>query len=282
MTANFGFEVPVADDAYWNAVSDFYAFLPTMNDAGVSGYYIVSPQGIENDTSSAFAGGTLFFANQTDAQEARELFSPLLSTWEKGLGYPPELQFTHEPSMTSYFARVLNASDYTGAGSVLGSRLISRELLETPDGPDAVAQALRDLNAGPNDTILGNLVVGGQVARNADMVDNSINPAWRKALSHQLISRGWSEEQPPGVQKAVEDEVTNVQVPILKSLEPGDMGAYVNEADSHEPDFQQSLWGNKYERLYEIKQEWDPTGLFIVRLGVGSEDWDDVGFCRIN
>lgn len=98
---------------------------------------------------------------------------------------------------------------------------------------------------------------------------------------HQSLVRRWSEKDPPEVQKAIEDEITNVQTPVLKSLEPGKMGAYVNEVDSHEPDFQESLWGENYERLYEIKQEWDPRGLFIVRLGVGSKDWDDAGLCRV-
>jgi hypothetical protein len=39
------------------------------------------------------------------------------------------------------------------------------------------------------------------------------------------------------------------------------------------------FWGGNYERLYNIKQEGDPRGLFISRKGVGSEDWDDVGLC---
>lgn len=253
-----------------------------MSDAGVSGYFIAGPKGTPDSNNSAVGGGMLYFINQTDSDKAQELFSPLLSNWEDGLGYRPELKLTQEPKATSYFARVLNGSDYTGAGAALGSRLISRELLETDDGPRAVAQALKDLDAGPTDVLLSNIVVGGQVARNADLVDNAVNPAWRKAMVHQLINRGWPGNQPPEVQKAIEDEITNVQTPILKSLEPGKMGAYVNEVDSHEPDFQQSLWGENYERLYEIKQEWDPSGLFIARLGVGSEDWDDAGFCRIN
>jgi hypothetical protein len=82
-------------------------------------------------------------------------------------------------------------------------------------------------------------------------------------------------------QQKTRDEVTNMQVPILKSLEPGKMGAYLNEADSQEPNFQQSFWGDNYARLYAIKQKWDTLGLFIVRRGVGSEDWDDDGLCRL-
>lgn len=44
-------------------------------------------------------------------------------------------------------------------------------------------------------------------------------------------------------------------------------------------DLHQSFWGSNYPRLYQIKQKWDPEGLFIVRTGVGSEDWDAEGLC---
>jgi hypothetical protein len=59
------------------------------------------------------------------------------------------------------------------------------------------------------------------------------------------------------------------------------MGAYLNEANAYEKDFQSSFWGDNYNRLYKIKQKWDPTGLFITRSGVGSEDWDTEGLCRV-
>ena len=59
------------------------------------------------------------------------------------------------------------------------------------------------------------------------------------------------------------------------------MGSYLNEADSEEPDFQKSFWGDNYSRLYNIKRKWDPHGVFVVRKGVGSENWDDKGLCRL-
>lgn len=156
MVANIEIGRPTADEEYWNAVRDFYAFLPTMNDAGVSGYFIVKPQGKADDgTSSAFGGGQLYFVNQTDPDKAQELLSPILTSWKKGLDYRPEFRLTQEPKATSYLARILSGSDDTGGGAAMGSRLISRELLDTADGPAAVAQAFKDLDVGPTDEFLG-------------------------------------------------------------------------------------------------------------------------------
>jgi hypothetical protein len=50
----------------------------------------------------------------------------------------------------------------------------------------------------------------------------------------------------------------------------------------NEPDFQTTLFGDNYGRLTAIKEKYDPTSLFIVRVGVGSEKWDKHGLCRVD
>jgi FAD/FMN-containing dehydrogenase len=59
-----------------------------------------------------------------------------------------------------------------------------------------------------------------------------------------------------------------------------DTGAYVNECDYFQPDWQRAFWGPHYPRLARIKRRYDPTGLFTVHHGVGSEDWSADGFVR--
>ena len=60
-----------------------------------------------------------------------------------------------------------------------------------------------------------------------------------------------------------------------------DAGSYVAESGFFEPKWQTSYWGANYPRLLAIKQKYDPSGLFFVRHGVGSEAWDDAGFTRV-
>jgi hypothetical protein len=57
-------------------------------------------------------------------------------------------------------------------------------------------------------------------------------------------------------------------------------GAYVNECDYFQPNWQSAFWGPNYSRLAEIKRRYDPDGLFIVHHGVGSEDWSADGFTK--
>jgi FAD/FMN-containing dehydrogenase len=57
-------------------------------------------------------------------------------------------------------------------------------------------------------------------------------------------------------------------------------GAYVNECDYFQPDWQRAFWGENHVRLARIKRRYDPDGLFFVHHGVGSEAWSPDGFSR--
>jgi FAD/FMN-containing dehydrogenase len=58
-------------------------------------------------------------------------------------------------------------------------------------------------------------------------------------------------------------------------------GAYVNECDYFQDDWQRAFWGPNYPRLARIKRRYDPDGLFTVHHGVGSEAWSADGFTRL-
>ena len=60
-------------------------------------------------------------------------------------------------------------------------------------------------------------------------------------------------------------------------------GAYFSEGDYFEPDWQENFWGTEnYDRLLSIKTTWDLEGLFYCHNCVGSEFWEEGGFCTAN
>jgi FAD/FMN-containing dehydrogenase len=65
----------------------------------------------------------------------------------------------------------------------------------------------------------------------------------------------------------------------LLACAPG-AGSYVNETDYFQDDWQHAFWGPNYPRLAAVKRRYDPTGLFTVHHGVGSEGWSADGFTR--
>jgi Berberine and berberine like len=67
----------------------------------------------------------------------------------------------------------------------------------------------------------------------------------------------------------------------LRKLVP-EPGSYLAETSYFERDWQKSFWGSNYPRLRQIKDKYDPDGLFFVHHGVGSEDWSADGFEKLS
>ncbi|KAF9254073.1 hypothetical protein L218DRAFT_887159, partial [Marasmius fiardii PR-910] len=65
-------------------------------------------------------------------------------------------------------------------------------------------------------------------------------------------------------------KVTSVYDAALKKLAPNP-GAYVNEADSNEPDFEKAIYGANYNRLLDIKDRWDPEQVLYGSIVVGGD-----------
>jgi FAD binding domain/Berberine and berberine like len=58
-------------------------------------------------------------------------------------------------------------------------------------------------------------------------------------------------------------------------------GSYVSEGNFFNDLWQTSFWGSNYPRLAKVKKKYDPSGLFFVHHGVGSEEWSADGFTRL-
>lgn len=72
----------------------------------------------------------------------------------------------------------------------------------------------------------------------------------------------------------------NAAMNELRKLVPNH-GSYVSESNYFEPDWRSAFWGANYARLRQVKDKYDPDGLFFVHHGVGSEDWSPDGFTRL-
>ena len=273
----------VESSVFWDAITQFHASLPALNDAGGSGYYFIMPQlDISGKQVSAMAL-VLMFPNTSDTTMVDRLYHPLVSRLNSTSGVMVQYASFPLPSIGTVFSKILipgpvGTSDDTGTVNLLGSRLFSHDLLISKEGPARLIKALKSLGT----SLIGHVVAGGAVAANGKTIDSAVNPAWRRAITHIVVGDNWPVNATLAEQEAVQNKITNVYVPALRAVEgEHEMGAYVNEANAYEKGFQASFWGKNYPRLYRIKQKWDPAGLFISRKGVGSEDWDDAGLCRV-
>ncbi|QIW09853.1 FAD-binding protein [Francisella sp. LA112445] len=81
----------------------------------------------------------------------------------------------------------------------------------------------------------------------------------------------------PEIKKKVDDIYKAMS--MIQNLAP-DAGTYANEADYFQKNWQKIFWGNNYPRLLDIKNKYDPHGLFYCHHCVGSEYWQDGGMCK--
>jgi FAD/FMN-containing dehydrogenase len=117
--------------------------------------------------------------------------------------------------------------------------------------------------------------------------DTATNPAVVDAFALAIIAGGG---QPafPGLPSPAPDlavarrhagHINRAMDELLKVAGPS--GSYLSESDFFETAWQRSFWGPNYARLAAVKAKYDPTGLFFVHHGVGSESWSADGFTRL-
>ncbi|HEX9284331.1 MAG TPA: FAD-binding oxidoreductase [Nitrospirales bacterium] len=117
--------------------------------------------------------------------------------------------------------------------------------------------------------------------------DTATNPAVLNAFALAIIAGGGPPAFPgiPGHEPDVPAarqrarEIGIAMDELLKVVTQA--GSYVSESDFFERSWQQSFWGSNYPRLAALKKKYDPTGLFFVHHGVGSEEWSADGFTRL-
>ena len=127
-------------------------------------------------------------------------------------------------------------------------------------------------------------LAGAPAAEIAAARDTATNPAVLNAFALAIIA-GAGSAQYPGMPSAAfdlaeaRDHARSIDkaMATLKKVAP-ETSAYVSESDYFQSNWQTAFWGVNHVRLAQVKQKFDPNGLFFVRHGVGSEGWSDDGF----
>ncbi|KAK3897170.1 putative isoamyl alcohol protein [Staphylotrichum tortipilum] len=131
------------------------------------------------------------------------------------------------------------------------------------------------------DTYMGPLPNGNMAVETYYSADYRA-PTGAAANALQLITLWNSSSAAWPAMLAEHQRITNELVPQIEAVTPGS-AAYVNEADFNQPDWKTAFFGANYDKLLAIKKRWDPTSLFYVLKGVGSDAWTvgpDGRMCR--
>jgi hypothetical protein len=235
---------------------------PMITDLGWSTFLTLS-----NSSLAMFLVATNASLADTDAT-----FLPFVKYVEQATGGPVQTMSIPIGSFYELYLGVLAENGGAVGNQVeLASRLLPRSLAETD--PAKAAKILLSLEGG----VGMNSIAGGAVSR-VDPDSTGLNPSWRKALSEVYITAYWPEGSTIDFIFQQIDKMKQSTL-ILDKLTT-DSGSYLNEGSLHELDFKKSFFGSHYDKLKLIKDKYDPTSLFVVPAGVGSDDWDRELICK--
>ncbi|OLN87343.1 putative FAD-linked oxidoreductase-like protein 18 [Colletotrichum chlorophyti] len=257
--------------AWWSLISELHTQLPALKAGGFQGFYTIG--GPPSYDSLTFFG--FFFLYNKPNGTAEALVKPVVSLLNNARStaiYNSNINWSRDWISVYNSLPMAALGGAGGGGGATASRLLPATSLTNDTQKFAeVLQAVGPRPEGPTGGISNPTIAGGMIASNVS-VDNALNPAWREAVVHFYVTRSWDDAMPYPQVSYVLDDMTDRVGGALRSLAP-DSGAYINEADTREPNWQKTFWGPNYDRLREIKKKYDPESLQWCHRCVGSEDW---------
>lgn len=252
-------------DVFYDGIQAFHEELPAMVDA--------KTMVVHYFTSSFFMIAPLTAYNKT-ASEVKTILAPFVAKLDaQGINYTAS--YSESKSYYDHYDKnfgPLPIGNIQVGIAQYGSRLIPRNVVAN------ISETWKYVIE------KGVTWIGVGTSINPSEESTSVHPAWRKAIVHATLTLPWNFTAPWSEATATRVTMTNVIVPVVEAATPGS-GTYVNEGDWRQPNFQETFWGSNYGRLLSIKKKWDPSGLFYVTVGVGSEAWevrDDGRMCRLS
>lgn len=243
------------EDALYSSLVTFIDLLPSITDAGGIAIFVVE--------SAGFFLTPAIYPNTTEALDAA--FAPFTDKLDS-LGLEYTYQSSSYPTFLTTFNSVQTVSNVSDQN--LGGRFIPRSLVENNGTADLV-EAIRYISTQSGNLFVGNAINVKDSVSSPD--DVAANPLFRTALFSATLGTPVDYLDWPATLENIAS-ITDDLLPKLEALTPGG-GAYLNEGDVHQPDFQSAFFGDHYSRLLGIKKKYDPCSVFYAATAVGSESW---------
>lgn len=267
-----------------DAITVLYSAYPDLNDAGYAGYgewTINSPTPLFATFTAGYVHG--FYAMNSSIAAIQSTFAPTLTklnAFNSSLFI--SVSYVSYPDYWTFYNTESGVEPPVGTSAALGSRLFSRaDVQNNLTG----LRAMIGVIAGTPDQYTSNdfeLVSGGQVFKDASDPYSGLNPAWRISYFNNIVARGWAPGSSQATINSVFNDITYTKVAAMEAQAP-ETGAYMNEADRMDPNYELNFYGAHYPILSTIKAVRDPLGVFYCPTCVGSDEWaqDSTGrLCR--
>ena len=253
----------ISEAEFWSLMDTWHDITPDITSSG--GYAYAFYQ------KGYFQVWPLFVPDLTKAQTV-SLIQPFIDQLDRLKVIHPSLTY----NLTSYSYPKFNQAykalfPFISSGTLQWtSRLIPRHIItQQPTAVSKTFKALFDDGATMVEAVMNpNLEV-------AKPLNNSVLPAWRNSIIDLVVGKSYNDSAPFQENADARKYITQHWTSALEQLAPVSQGggAYMNEADADDPNWQESFYGANYPRQLAIKQKYDPTGVWYAKTAVGSEYW---------
>ncbi|KAI1074791.1 FAD-binding domain-containing protein [Whalleya microplaca] len=257
---------------FWRGFDAFHDFGRTIVDAGGTAYSNLRATSTNPNNTTGFSFSADIEMPGLSAPALLSFIQPLRDRLA-ALGLP--LPLARAPAQAANW----QVSSRSGAGDAPGSSRFASRLLPYANFADAGAPLFAATQRAIRESVEAGYAFHGIHLRPTAQAggwpgDNAANPAFREAIMHADLfdfggpGRGATPEEIRDAHERLDAAMQG-----WRDVSPG-AGAYMNEADLEEPEWQRAFFGEEnYARLLGIKRDRDPWGLFYAPATVGSEDW---------
>ncbi|ETS80656.1 hypothetical protein PFICI_08185 [Pestalotiopsis fici W106-1] len=289
MAANMSDYSDATVNATWIALSQLMSSFPDIMDQGIAGSGAAftglsgnSILGLSEPIPGVLASFNFWALNMTT-----EAMDDLLSTVEYdilsavGDSRLISLTFSNSSSSSNYtefFLSMNSSPSSAGQVSLTASRLIGRGQLGDLAVSDVASYFQRAMaSQSGNGSMLTVGLQGGPGPRNVpENRRGAVNPVWRDVYLHILhggANVDTDANTPRMALQAAAEWLDVNKEAVFREWAP-ETGAYMNEANPFNTEWKHDFYGSSYDRLVQIKREFDPTYTLFVWSGVDSEFWD--------
>lgn len=202
----------VSDKTFFSVVEYYNSLLPSIVDEGVMSLNFLT------NTSFSISPMT---GPGVPLAKLESLIKPVLTKLKQ-----LDIQYTYSAEEFGTYLDQFNSQVPLVEVGVAqyGSWLLPRSIVSNPSSNHELTNSIHNvLSTGSTFTTVA-INVSKEVTGD---VYNAVNPAWRNAIAHTLMSTAWEFDEPEKM-KADRELMTNYLVPQLSKLAP-ESGAYLNE-----------------------------------------------------
>ncbi|KAH8653105.1 hypothetical protein BGZ60DRAFT_387156 [Tricladium varicosporioides] len=261
-------------DTFWAGMAAYWRFsLQICTYGGIGWNFIRHEKPLTNSSEDGLLFHVSFSMPNLPPSAMNSLTAPFIEELRSlGINLPAPNAFQFPPRSANF--PPTRPGDGV-SGTRFATRLFPRENFQDPKKLNETNDAIRrlieagylfhGLNYAPTTSVAG-------ISVPPYLPDNAVNPAFRKTVLHgegfdvvpvTSLSAGENAVRYRRFREAFEGFVNTSE----------GAGAYMNEADVEEPNWQQAFYGSNYAKLLKIQKKRDPWGLFWMPKGVGSEGW---------